>query len=218
MNCVCPICKEDVSDGKDKVVLRQKGSDGVNKASAERKDSLRVQPGNVVHQKCRQMYVNKNQIAMFLKKKEREPSKDVDEPRNLRSSEAPFNIKEQCLFCALPAKYDGKKKGYGVIQVRTTAITDTIKNICIQREDKWAKTVHARLLSVHDLHAANVVFKSGIKIWQIPKNVYRKMPVSHTELIDRVYPHGQLGHGPLVGRIDCLDLFAKFFHIFNKPT
>jgi inosine-uridine nucleoside N-ribohydrolase len=45
----------------------------------------------------------------------------------------------------------------------------------------------------NDIIAANVVFKSGLEIWQIPRNVYRMMPVSHAELIERVYPHGQLG-------------------------
>lgn len=45
----------------------------------------------------------------------------------------------------------------------------------------------------NDIHGANVVFKSGLEIWQIPRNVYRMMPVSHAELIERVYPHGQLG-------------------------
>jgi inosine-uridine nucleoside N-ribohydrolase len=45
----------------------------------------------------------------------------------------------------------------------------------------------------NDIHAANVVFQSGLEIWQIPRDVYRMMPVSHAELIERVYPFGQLG-------------------------
>lgn len=45
----------------------------------------------------------------------------------------------------------------------------------------------------NDVHAANVVFKSGIEIWQIPRNVYRMMPVSFAELYDRVYPCGAIG-------------------------
>jgi inosine-uridine nucleoside N-ribohydrolase len=45
----------------------------------------------------------------------------------------------------------------------------------------------------NDIHAANVVFKSKLEVWQIPRNVYRLMPVSHAELIERVYPHGEIG-------------------------
>lgn len=45
----------------------------------------------------------------------------------------------------------------------------------------------------NDIIAANVVFKSGIEIWQIPRNVYRMMPVSIAELFNRVYPCGQIG-------------------------
>ena len=47
MNSVCLICKGDVSDGDDKVVLREKGSAGINKASQERKDSITVNSGTL---------------------------------------------------------------------------------------------------------------------------------------------------------------------------
>lgn len=45
----------------------------------------------------------------------------------------------------------------------------------------------------NDITAANVVFRSGIKLWQVPRNVYRMMPVSFGELYDRVYPCGEIG-------------------------
>lgn len=45
----------------------------------------------------------------------------------------------------------------------------------------------------NDINAANVVFKSGIEVWQIPRNVYRMVPVSFAELYSRVYPYGELG-------------------------
>ncbi len=45
----------------------------------------------------------------------------------------------------------------------------------------------------NDIHAANVVFKSGIEVWQIPRNVYRMMPVSFAELNAKVYPCGKIG-------------------------
>jgi inosine-uridine nucleoside N-ribohydrolase len=45
----------------------------------------------------------------------------------------------------------------------------------------------------NDINAANVVFKSKVEVWQIPRPVYRQMPVSHMELIEKVYPQGEIG-------------------------
>ena len=46
----------------------------------------------------------------------------------------------------------------------------------------------------NDVHAANVVFRSQVELWQVPRNVYRMMPVSLTELLVRVAPCGELGN------------------------
>ncbi len=45
----------------------------------------------------------------------------------------------------------------------------------------------------NDISAANVLFKSEMPVWQIPRNVYRMMPVSFAELYDKVRPHGEIG-------------------------
>lgn len=45
----------------------------------------------------------------------------------------------------------------------------------------------------NDIISANVVLQSDIEVWQIPRNVYRMMPVSFAELYQRVYPHGEIG-------------------------
>lgn len=46
---------------------------------------------------------------------------------------------------------------------------------------------------VNDIVAANVVFSSNVKLWQIPMSVYLKMAVTYAELIEKVAPHGELG-------------------------
>lgn len=46
----------------------------------------------------------------------------------------------------------------------------------------------------NDIHAANVVFASGIEVWQVPKNVYEMMAVSLVELEARVRPCGAIGY------------------------
>ncbi len=45
----------------------------------------------------------------------------------------------------------------------------------------------------NDIASANVVFRSGIEIWQIPKPLYRIMPISYAELHERVEPYGAIG-------------------------
>lgn len=45
----------------------------------------------------------------------------------------------------------------------------------------------------NDIHAANVVFSSPMKVWQVPKNVYEMMPVSFAELELKVRPQGEIG-------------------------
>ncbi len=45
----------------------------------------------------------------------------------------------------------------------------------------------------NDIAAANVLFKSNINVWQIPRNVYRMMPVSFAELYNKVRPCGEIG-------------------------
>lgn len=45
----------------------------------------------------------------------------------------------------------------------------------------------------NDIAAANVVFDSGIRLWQIPSNIYRLVSVSYAELEAKVEPHGELG-------------------------
>lgn len=45
----------------------------------------------------------------------------------------------------------------------------------------------------NDVNAANVVFSSEVNVWQVPRNVYRMMPVTHAELKEKIWPHGKLG-------------------------
>ena len=45
----------------------------------------------------------------------------------------------------------------------------------------------------NDVCAANVLFRSKMNVWQIPRNVYRMMPVTFAELYERVRPYGEIG-------------------------
>ena len=45
----------------------------------------------------------------------------------------------------------------------------------------------------NDIHAANVVMKSNLEVWQIPRSTYRTMSVGYAELIEKIYPQGEIG-------------------------
>ena len=45
----------------------------------------------------------------------------------------------------------------------------------------------------NDIHAANVVFDSGITVWQVPSDVYTKVSVSYAELAEKIGDSGPLG-------------------------
>ncbi|WGF87526.1 nucleoside hydrolase [Marinivivus vitaminiproducens] len=46
---------------------------------------------------------------------------------------------------------------------------------------------------MNDIHAANVVMRSRVEVWQIPMTVYRMMAVGYAELMERVYDKGPIG-------------------------
>ncbi|MAU13869.1 MAG: nucleoside hydrolase [Anaerolineaceae bacterium] len=45
----------------------------------------------------------------------------------------------------------------------------------------------------NDIHAANVLMKSNLEVWQVPRSTYRTMGVTYAELIEKVYPQGEIG-------------------------
>jgi inosine-uridine nucleoside N-ribohydrolase len=45
----------------------------------------------------------------------------------------------------------------------------------------------------NDVNAANVIFKSNLELWQVPQPVYRAVAVSYSEMVEKVYPHGEIG-------------------------
>lgn len=45
----------------------------------------------------------------------------------------------------------------------------------------------------NDIHAANVVMKSQLAVWQVPRSTYRTMGMGYAELIEKAYPQGEIG-------------------------
>ena len=98
---ICPFCQKTIGS-EDKVVIREKGAEGINKASIERGAKIQVFPRTVVHISCRKVFVNKKDIecqkGAFI------PSITVK--RSTRLSSCPFNNKCDCIFCEKRSTYE----------------------------------------------------------------------------------------------------------------
>ncbi|MFP4017294.1 MAG: nucleoside hydrolase [Halanaerobiales bacterium] len=46
---------------------------------------------------------------------------------------------------------------------------------------------------LNDYHAANIVFKSNLNLWQVPMDCYTRMQVGYAELEKKVRPYGEIG-------------------------
>ena len=148
----CCICGGgDLEDGSSEfAVLTQKGCDKINEVDS----SIGAQPGRKVHTKCRLDLIRPHSYKQDGMPKAKDSSPAV----RRRSTSLPFNVQEQCIFCGLPAKYTGKKKGYDVIPVRTMEFQDTVLMICKERTDPWSQVVLGRLEYLRDLHASDAVY------------------------------------------------------------
>jgi purine nucleosidase len=61
----------------------------------------------------------------------------------------------------------------------------------------------------NDIIAANVVYKSNIDLWQIPRNVYSMIKVSLSELQVRVKPYGSIGNYLFTQMVEFNDQLAN---------
>ena len=68
-----------------------------------------------------------------------------------------------------------KRKGFDVISVRTIELKDTVLTVCQERNDSWAHSVLARILSAHGLHAADAIYH---KACDINFRTMRQIPTS----------------------------------------
>ena len=70
--------------------------------------------------------------------------------------------------------WEGRGK-VDVLPVRTVETRNKILGVCQERGDEWANDVQARILHVHDLHAADAVYHKACSVnfrtmKQIPAN------------------------------------------------
>lgn len=157
---VCAICNKplDPSVPGDSSTLGVKGSATINQVSSTRKDEIHTAPGEKVHKDCRKTYCNPHQVAKDTREENSQDPCASGERYALRSSEEVFSFKTDCFFCGKPAKVGRKRKRQDVVQVKTVGLKNTVLATCNERADSWSDTVKARILHVHDLHAADAVY------------------------------------------------------------
>ncbi|KAL5020675.1 hypothetical protein ScPMuIL_002240, partial [Solemya velum] len=173
----CCICSELTDDGRETSELGEKGSDSINRASEQRGSSVTANPGQRVHKNCRRVFCNQNAINAYIRTQNQPAASSSGEnSAKLRSESPQFIFKEHCLFCGLAAKYDGKKRGFNIIPVRTMDFQGTVTKICESRNDEWSRAVYGRILSVNDLPAADAVYHQSCSVnfrtgKQVPSSV-----------------------------------------------
>lgn len=154
---ICVFCKQSLENlNLATVKLREKGSRGINAASAARRDDIITVTGQTVHIQCRKEYCNPNYIKRDANKKCL-PVTSFTTPK-LRSEKNAFDFKQNCLFCGHHAKLEGKKRGFDVYPVVTLQFEKSVKEICQERADDWAMIILQRFSTVSDLPAAEAIY------------------------------------------------------------
>ena len=116
-----------------------------------------ISTGQQVHQECCRVYRNPQQVSKAVKQAKIGCSSSATEGHVLRSTKKCFQFQLDCFFCGQPATFQGKRKSPDAVTVRTIELKDKIL-VCNERGDSWASDVKARILQVHDLHAADAVY------------------------------------------------------------
>lgn len=130
--------------------------------------------GNRYTRKCRRKYCNPQQISRVLKLGH-STTADIG-GHVLRSAEKQFHFNTDCFFCGKPAMVGRKRKSPDVFPVKTVEEKDTILTVCRERGDAWADAVQARILHVHDLHAADAVYH---KVCSVNFRTKKQIPAAY---------------------------------------
>ena len=148
MEC-CPLCNDKVFDEENFQVIKTNGK----KTFDERGITCTI--GQRVHSKCRKTFSKKRPIAIVTSPStscERSPVKTrhYNQPKSTVSN---FDITTCCLFCAeLIGKYDE------YYPVRSLIFQETIRDVCLWRNDSWGISVLSRIECIIDLPAADAVY------------------------------------------------------------
>ena len=126
--CICDKRFDRVKDASS--VLGQKGVEKIKLIDS----SIDAQVGDRVHIGCRRNLVRPPYVKVPTSVGVSDSTFNVT---SRRSQTPKFSPKDNCIFCGQAAKYDGKKKGFDTIPVRTKDFQDSIESVCRKRNDEW---------------------------------------------------------------------------------
>ena len=130
----CANCQKSLDNGNDVVTLREKGSEGINRASREHNNLIQTVSGQKVHQTCRREYCHPSYINR-AQKKERESSKSSRRSLDPKTEQS-FNFKTDCFFCGTNVDLEDQKRRKGdVFRVTTLETKHTVLQTCFERKD-----------------------------------------------------------------------------------
>ena len=130
-------CEKPVADGQQMITLTAKGCDGIERGRKERGGYIHVVPSQVMHIRCRSEYVSARAIKRDKRKHSVDPSEVDTAQCSLRSSEAAFSYKDNCLFCGYPDIYEGRGVEYKLVLVRTLGFQEKIIKACKEFRGDW---------------------------------------------------------------------------------
>jgi len=175
---ICAICKKEFQGGEGEVVmLREKGSEGINRASEERNDSIRTVAGQQVHKTCRRNYcLQQNILRSKIQDSQQSETSNSSRRSLVRKAESCFSFSTDCFYCGTVVNFvEQKRKAPDAFKVTTLATKDTVLQICSERgKDAWADVVRARIMHVYDLPAVDAIYHQACSVnfrtgKQIPK-------------------------------------------------
>ena len=100
-----------------------------------------------------------------------------------------------------------KRKTPNVFQVKTVETRDTILAVCWERGNAWAGAVQARMLRVHDLHAADAVYH---RVCSSKFCTMKEIPAVHEHEVD-LSKKAKIGRPQKKERIDAFLEVVRFF-------
>ena len=114
--------------------------------------SIDDQVGDRVHIDCRRNLVRPPYVKVSTSVGVSDSTFNVT---SRRSQMPKFSLKD--IFCGHTAKYDGKKKGFETIPVKTKDFQDSIGSVCRKRNYEWSNVVLGHLEYAQDIHATESV-------------------------------------------------------------
>ena len=142
-----------IAEEEESVKLQETGKKGVNKASKEKVDDLKVEVGDVVHVDCRRINI----------KKRKSKSTDDDTSCSTRSQNT-FDFHEKCFLCgnSVTTK-EGKTKGCVTnVACKFKEIDKKVEaQIALRGDDPWAIAVNGRMQSINDLRAEDSIYHNN---------------------------------------------------------